>query len=297
MFKKMNNLKLLPYLLTFSEVARCRSFTAAAHQLGLSKSAVSQHISRLEQEIGQPLLSRNTRGMALTSLGETLLSRSELLQQQVVHALDTINSNQCEPTGRFAITLPHSCENDIVLPALEQLCIEFPRIEPDIVVTDKALDLIQNNLDVAIRAGDLEDSNYRATPLGNSSDRLCASPLYLSRSGTPEKLSELHNHKLIAAPWQKDWLLCGEAQHLPFSLRSNRLPTTLALAKRHLGIVLLPEFCLRQSIRNGELTPILTELSGRAWPFYFVHRFPVEKPLHVARFQELVSHYFRTSSN
>ena len=78
----MNNIKLAPLLLIFSEVAKKQSFTAAAKQLGISKSAVSQQIKRLEEAVGQQLLARNTRGMKLTPIGERLLTRSELLSDQ-----------------------------------------------------------------------------------------------------------------------------------------------------------------------------------------------------------------------
>ena len=136
-----------------------------------SKSAISQQIKRLEQDIGQQLLSRNTRGMSLTATGEKLLSRCELLRDQVDLAFEELNHSKETPSGTFSLTIPHSCEKDIVIPAVSQLCVEFPQIEPDILVTDKAKDLIQNNLDIAIYAGELKDSNYRALPIGNKIGR------------------------------------------------------------------------------------------------------------------------------
>lgn len=194
----MNNIKQLSALLIFAEVANRQSFTGAAKYFGMSKSAISQQIKRLEQDIGQQLLSRHTRGMALTATGEKLLRRCELLRDQVGLAFEELNHSKEVPSGTFAVTIPHSCEKDIVIPAISQLCLEFPEIEPKILVTDEPKDLIQNKLDVAIYAGELKDSNYRALPIGKIGEYFCASPTYRQRNGQPANVDELQNHRLIA---------------------------------------------------------------------------------------------------
>ena len=98
----MNNVKKLSSLLIFAEVANKQSFTLAAEKLNLSKSAVSQHIKRLEQDTGQQLLSRHTRGMSLTAAGEKLLSCFELLRDQVEFAYDELTVSKEMPSGIFA---------------------------------------------------------------------------------------------------------------------------------------------------------------------------------------------------
>lgn len=118
----MNNIRLLPSLLIFAEVAHKQSFTLAAKQFGISKSTISQQVKRLEEQIGQQLLSRHTRGMSLTAAGEKLLARCELLRDQVELAFEELNHSKQAPSGVFALTIPHSCERDIVIPALNQLC-------------------------------------------------------------------------------------------------------------------------------------------------------------------------------
>lgn len=189
----MNNTKRLPALLIFAEVAKQQSFTLAAKQLGMSKSAISQQLKRLEDDIGQQLLSRHTRGMSLTAVGEKLLGRCELLSDQVELALEELDSSQEIPSGTFALTIPHSFEKDVVVPAPRQLCKEFPLIQPQIHVTDSPLDLIQNNLDVAIYGGELKDSNYRALPMGSATEIFCASPTYVQKYGLPRQLHQLQN--------------------------------------------------------------------------------------------------------
>jgi len=296
----MNELKLLPSLLVFAEVANTKSFTQAANRLGMSKSAISQHVKRLEQHIGQQLISRNTRGMSLTATGERLLMRCELLRDQVDLALEELTITKAMPSGPFAITFPHSCEKDIVIPALKQLCIEFPKIEPRVVVSDKVLDLIQDKLDVAISAGDLKDSNYRALPVGSAPEVLFASPGYIHKSGAIKVPEDLKQHRWIPAPWHSDTINLYKDnalnQKLPLKLQAfaqvNALPGVVEMVLQNMGVTLLPEYAVQEAIKEGNIVRVLPHYQGRQWPFYFIHRFHGEKPLHVTRFYQLVKYYF-----
>ena len=296
----MNNVKLLTPLLVFAEVANKQSFTLAAKQFGMSKSAVSQQLKRLEQHIGQQLLSRHTRGMSLTATGEKLLSRCELLRDQVDLAFEEINQSKEAPSGEFALTLPHACERDMVIPALKQLCKEFPGIEPRIVVTDESMDLIQNNLDVAIFGGELKDSNYRVLPIGIASEIFCATPAFVQKQGSLNKPDDLPLHDLIATPWQSSPLTLYKndkpTESIPvdvkYHVKANTMPSVLEIVLSGMGIALLPEFAVRSHITNGDLVRVLPDYQGWQWPFYLVHRFHGENPIHVTRFYQLVKHFF-----
>jgi len=296
----MNNIKKLSALLIFAEVAKQRSFTLAAKQLGMSKSAISQQLKRLEEDIGQQLISRHTRGMSLTATGEKLLGSCELLRDQVEMAIDELDSNRETPSGTFALTIPHSCEKDVVVPALSQLCTEFPLIQPELHVSDSAQDLIQNNFDVAIYGGELKDSNYRALPIGSAIEIFCASPVYVQKHGLLSQLEQLQDHNIIATSWQKQSLAIYNTHELAekialdvnFYANTNTLPSTLAMAINHMGIVLLPEFTVQSAFANGQLVRVLPEHQGWQWPFYMVHRFQGEKPIHITRFYQLVKHFF-----
>ncbi len=301
----MNNVKQLSALLIFSEVANKRSFTLAAKHLGMSKSAVSQQIKRLELAIGQQLLSRNTRGMSLTAIGKKLLNRCELLRDQLELAYEELIHSRETPSGSFAITIPHSCEKDIIIPAVSQLCAEFPQLEPNILVTDKAMDLIQNNLDVAIYAGELKDSNYRALSIGNIYEYFCATPTYIQKHGQLSNTDDLLKHHLIATSWQKKSLTVyrnktkkeKQLLHLKYFAKTNTLPSTLEMVLHDMGIALLPEFVIQSRVSRGDLVKILPEYHGQQWPLYMVHRFLGEKPIHITRFFQLVKHFYSKVNN
>lgn len=298
----MDNIKLAASLLVFAEVALKKSFTRAAKSLGMSKSAVSQHISRLERQLGLQLLSRNTRGMSLTANGLKLLVRSEILKDQVDLAFQEMAKAEEMPSGTFSITFPYLLEKSIITPALRQLCIEFPNIEPRLIMTDEALDLISDNLDVAIFAGNLPDSNYRSLPIGTLTELFFASPGYLQKFGTPETPDELPQHRWISAIWQQSLQTIysnGGKDTMDISLyayvRSNSLSSILEMAVQDMGIVLLSAIASDPLVQSGKLVRILENYSGKEWRFHYLHPFQGDKPIHISRFHQLVRHYFKTT--
>lgn len=296
----MNNIRHLPRLMVFAVVARKCSFTQAAKELGLTKSAVSQQVSLLENEVGARVLNRTTRGVSLTALGEKLLLRCQLLQDQVDLILADIVNAGINPQGRFAVTFPHALESNVVMPAIEQLCAEYTGLQPELVVSDSTMDLVANNLDVAIHVGELPDISYRALPVGTITEMFCATPLYLSRTSTPQTTASLSEHRWIATSWQHrnmPILHRGTNEKSIIDLsrfaQVNTLPSALEMALRHMGIVLLPDVIAIPLIKKGELVHIVDGITGPRWPVYTLHAYQNEKPVHVTRFHQLVSRFFQ----
>ncbi len=295
----MNTVKLAPLLLIFAEVARAKSFTGAAKKLELSKSAVSQQIKRLEDALDMQLLARNTRGVVLTAQGETLFARSELLVEQLANAVSDVEQARTQPSGVFKISVPPFFERNIVVPALHQLSLEFPLLEPELVVTGRWQDLIEHQLDAAIFGGTLKDSNYKAQLVGKVNDVFCASANYVQRHGMPQSLADLMQHKYIASHWQRDNINLvdkTDGSELSFfvrhTARTNNLPTLTEMTVADMGISLLPEFVANGEIRRGNLVQLLPNYQGRPWRFQFIHRYQSAKPAYVERFYQLIKHYF-----
>jgi len=295
----MNNVRQVSRLLVFAAVAEKGSFTRAAETLGITKSAVSQQVSQLEKELGIRVLNRTTRGVSLTALGEKLLRRCQLLQDQVNLAFTDIVNAGVDPQGRFAVTFPHALEANVVIPAIEQLCVEYPGLKPELMVSDKTLDLVEHKLDVAIHAGDLPDSSYRALPVGTMTEIFCATPLYLQRTCLPKTVEELCQHRWIATRWQQRKMLVLQLESneslsvkLNRFARTNTLTCALEMALRHLGIVLLPDVAARPLLRTGELVHIVDRITGPRWPVYALHAYQGDKPVHMSRFHQLVNRFF-----
>jgi len=295
----MNNIRHLSKLMVFAAVAEQGSFTQAAQSLGITKSAASQHIRQLEAELGIRVLNRTTRGVSLTALGEKLLHRCRLLQDQVDQVFVDIANATGDPQGRFAVTFPHSLETGVVIPALEQLCLEYPRLEPELVVSDRTLDLIANQLDMAVRVGALPDTSYRALPVGTMTEVFCATPLYLNRAGIPQTPEGLARHRWIATSWQQPKMPIwqgGSNEKIMITLnrfaQANSLPGALALALRHMGMVLLSDIVAKPLFKTGELVRVAGSVRGPSWQVSTLHTYPGDKPVHLSRFHALVRRFF-----
>jgi len=298
----MDSIKQLSRLMVFAEVVQQGSFTGAAKKLGITKSAVSQQVKALEADMDIRILNRTTRGVSTTALGQKLLARCQILKDQVDLVLKDIANAEENPQGRFAVTLPHALESNVVMPAIEQLCVEFPGLEPELIVSDSSLDLVDHHLDVAVHAGELLDSSYRALPIGTVTEIFCASPLYLNKNMIPKKLTDLSQLKWIATSWQKNKMpvynLADNEKTLieltQFS-KVNTFPSALSMALRHLGMVLLPDNVAKPLIKSGELVHLMPQFTGPIWPLHTLHAYHREKPIHLTRFHQLLCNHFNDS--
>lgn len=295
----MHNLKQLPRLLVFAEVADKGSFTRAAEALGISKSAVSQQIRALESELQVQLLNRTTRGVSTTALGKKLLERSRCLREQVDLMLSDITAAGASPSGKMTITFPYAIETNVILPAIEQLYLEYPGIEPQLLACDNNMDLTQHNIDLAIRAGELPDSTFRALPIGSCTEIFCATPRYININGDAKNSEDLARHRWIATSWQSSPLtirdtILGTTESLDIraSIQTNNLPSAIELVLRHMGIALLPDNAANPLIERGELIQLAPGITGPLWPFYTLHNYQQEKPVHITRFHQLVCRFF-----
>lgn len=295
----MNNIRVLPRLMIFAAVAQKKSFTEAAKQLKVSKSSVSQQISLLEAELGATLLNRTTRELSLTALGSRLLERCTVLQDQLSLLFNDLDEAGLSPSGRFAVTFPNSLQSAIIIPAIEQLLTEYPNLEPELIADDKSLDLVEHNIDVAIHIGELPDSGYRALPIGSLVELFCAAPLYLSKNGSITSIQELTSHRRIATSWQTPQttvtnLESGKKENIELTefSKCNTLSGAVDMALKNLGIVLVPDIVAKPLIQSGQLIHIAKNFQGPEWPVYTVHAYQNEKPVHIARFHQIICRSF-----
>jgi DNA-binding transcriptional LysR family regulator len=295
----MHRLRNLPRFLVFHEVVKQGSFTLAAHQLGLTKSAISQHITQLEQALEVQLLNRTTRGLKLTEAGERFFQHCAKISHQIDLAHDEIQELDQSPKGILTITAPHSLEQQIVLPTLAEYCLEFPNIKPQIVIDDEPLDLIRNNIDIALFIGQLKDSSYRARRLGQLEDIICASPKYLEQHPEIRAISDLTKHNWVATSWQQmrpqfklsrhtsSCATHAEVFSIPQDIKTNTLPAALGLIEQGFGIGMLPDICCNDAISNKRLVRILPDVKCTLWPIHAIHPYHGKVPSKVKRFIDI----------
>ena len=172
----------------FVAVAQARSFTRAAARMGCSTSQISREIAGLEDRLGQRLLYRTTRHVSLTEAGERFLLRCRRLQEEHEEALAAMLDEGQDLQGLLRMTCAVAYGERFVLPEINRLMVENPRLQVDVLLTDEILDLFERGIDLAVRFGKLRDSRLVATRLTSRTRLLYAAPAYLARHGAPATL-------------------------------------------------------------------------------------------------------------
>src|SRR5215469_14279580 len=170
-------------LAVFVALVRAGSFTAAAAQLGMTKAMVSQHLLRLERELGVTLIVRSTRRMTLTEAGAAFHLDCVTLMEQAEAAIERIGDRHSTPSGTLRLTTTTDYGIAVIAPALADFRRLHPSLQVDLVINDQINDLIAERFDMAIRIGWLRDSTLRATRLGGFRQWVMASPAYLAEHG------------------------------------------------------------------------------------------------------------------
>jgi DNA-binding transcriptional LysR family regulator len=182
----------------FVTVARSGSFTEAARRLSVPKSTLSRQVQRLEERLGARLLHRTTRRLSLTETGSAYLARCEHALSEIEDAERAALDIAGHPSGTLRVSTPFDFARDRLAPLLPEFRHRFPEVRLALELAQKPVDLVAEGYDVALRAGNLSDSDLVSRKIAASDLVLCASPNYLDRRGRPEKLADLAGHDLIA---------------------------------------------------------------------------------------------------
>ena len=284
------------WLMIFNEVVEQGSFTAAADKLNLTKSGVSQHISRLEKHLSVQLLTRSTRNLSLTSTGEKLFQRSGELKTLLNLTIDEVSDVIQQPTGPLNITAPQALVQSAVLPAIQQLVKQFPNIQPRLIADDSNQDIIKKGIDIAIRVGELQDSELKGGKIGALREIFVASSAYLSSIDKPISIQNINIHPFIATSWQTTDLTHRfidkkNIMHKIFlqpKFEMNSANTAMESVLLDLGVALLPDIYVSKYIREGKIQHILNNLQTKANNIYYVHAYKENVPLTIKWFIEFL---------
>lgn len=249
----------------FVRVVEHQSFSAAAEVLGLTPSAVSKLVSRLEERLGVRLLHRTTRRLALTSEGEIYFARARHILSDIDEAEAEVARSRGSPRGRLHVNTSIAFAVHQLAPALPEFLTRYPDIQVDLSITDRVIDLVEDHADVTIRNGRIADMALAARKIGEFQRVICAAPSYLSRYGKPRTPADLANHVCIAmkstpSRWpfrNKDGI--NQVQIAPRVTTDNG-EAALQLALDGGGIVRLSDMMLGKPISRGLLVPLLTDI-------------------------------------
>lgn len=247
----------------FTAVAAEGSFSAAGRRLGLTPSAVSRTVDRIEDRLGVRLLLRTTRTLTLTSEGHAYLCAARRILTDLDEAEQAI-ADQGAPRGRLRVSAAQAHGRLCIVPLLGAFAARYPHILVDINLSDGLVDVAAGQADIAIRFGPLSDSNLTARKLGESRRVIVASPAYLARHGTPTLPEDLHGHNCLSFNFRRAepvWPFRKEDEEYALSvsgnIEANNGETLGQLAMAGVGVARVGAFSVAAEIADGRLVPLL----------------------------------------
>ncbi|WP_338845828.1 LysR family transcriptional regulator [Massilia sp. W12] len=288
------------HLATLARVVQAGSISAAAAQLGCSKSVLSRQLAMLEQELGVRLLQRSTRKLALTEIGRSVLHEA----QHITRALDNIVQLAGAQQEQVCGVLRVSCSlagRARLLPVAAEFLRRYPAVSLELQLEDRMVDLIGEQIDVAIRAAHLPDSTLVARKLTDNRNVLVAAPAYLAQHGTPQHPQDLTQHACLlyrqgARVWD-EWRLGGpdgpHAIKVQGVLQVNDGSALIAAATLGCGILSIGGLLVQEELARGALLPVLPDYPSLAGsPVYAVYPARDKLALKTAAFVEMLAQRF-----
>ncbi len=274
------NPALFPHLHVFLAVARLRSFTGAARELGVSRSAVSQAVRQLEEQLRVVLLARTTRSVALTDAGRRLVEGAAPGLAQALAALTDVSAKPGEAVGRLRLTVPRMSVPFVIDPVVPAFRARHPRVEIEIAIEERLVDIVAEGYDAGVRESEAIERDMVQVRLTDPFRFVVVgTPDYLARHGTPERPEDLLRHECITFRSKTTGTLY--AWELERGRRSWRVPVrgglvtndgvlAVSMAERGLGLAYAFEPSVKEQLRAGRLRCVLEPYAATI-PGYFLY--------------------------
>ncbi len=263
----------------FATVVDQGGFTDAARKMGISKSAVSKHVSSLEGRLGARLLNRTTRRVSPTEIGLAYYDRARRVLNDAGEADSLVTSMQSAPSGQLQISVATDFGMNHLSPIIGDFLQEFPDVSVNMEFSNRYVELVSEGVDLAIRIGDLDDSTLRARKLTDTTKRMVGAPSYFKKYGRPQSIDDLNGHKLLHYSKESDaavWRLkarSGEIRQIRTAgwLSVNDGQSLLNAAISGLGIAYLPSFLYADAMKKGLVEEAIPELPRETQGIYVVY--------------------------
>jgi DNA-binding transcriptional LysR family regulator len=254
----------LKSMVVFAHVVEQGSLSAAAKQIGLSRAVVSYHLKKLESHLKVKLLNRSTRSISLTEAGSVYYQRCRVISEQASQANQQIENLKNEPEGLLKITCPVNVGLQLMVPALNEFRVLYPKIELDLKLSDEVENIIKGGFDLAIRGAPLKDSGLQASKLATLPTCICAAPSYLLKHGLPTKPSELTGHDWVIYQQTSPTLNLSKGSRSFSIITSGTISTNNAAARTAFveaghGLARIPLYDALPKIKAGLLTLLLDD--------------------------------------
>lgn len=252
----------------FISVVDQGGFTDAARKLGISKSAVSKHVSALEERLGARLLDRTTRRVNPTEIGLAYYDRAASVVNSAIEADDMVSVMQSTPRGALKVSVPVSFATSQMSELIGPFLSKYPEITLNLVLDDRFVELVSEGFDVAIRIGQLSDSSLIARKLAETRSLITVSPDYAEKHGMPTRIEDLSEHQLLhysnlsTGNFWRFKSKQGQERHIRVGgrLTANNGEMLMKAAIDGQGIALVPEFIIGDALETGKLVEVLPNL-------------------------------------
>ena len=268
-------------LVLFSHINRLGSLSAAAQSLGISRSSVSKQLATLEGKIGSRLFNRTTRKIVLTEVGRQVLHEAYKVELALQTIEDISEDSQSVIAGDLNVTCATAQGRVHLVSLITKFLAHYPKVNVNLQLEDRFVDMVAENMDVSIRIGYLADSTLIARKLGDLSGVLCASPKYLSNAPSLQTPADLLHHRCLFYRNSKlamnSWSFISdqgeESVTVSGPLSINDPGALISAALAHAGVLLIDKGLLGDTMRDGQLVPVLTGYrSIQNLPMYVVYR-------------------------
>jgi LysR family transcriptional regulator for bpeEF and oprC len=271
----------------FVRVVECGNFSRASDSLATPKATLTKLVQGLEAHLRTKLLNRTTRRVLVTPDGALYYERAIRLLAEIDEMDSSMATSQALPKGKLRIDMSGALANLIVIPALCDFHDRYPDIQIDLGVSDRPIDILGENVDCAIRGGEITDQSLIARRISEISLVTCAAPSYLARFGEPEHPLDLEkNHHVVSFfrvqnGRQQPFLFKRGGEQLEvygrYRVATNEAITYVTAAEAGMGVVQAPRFMVEDAFRAGTLQPVLHDWSREPMPLYVV--FPPNRHL------------------
>jgi DNA-binding transcriptional LysR family regulator len=264
-------------VLVFIKVVQSGSFSGAAKKLAMPVSTVSFKVSSLEKRLGLTLIQRTTRKLKITPVGDAYYKKCVEGLASIEAAEMEVASIQGEPSGLLRVTVFYELASSVLPVIISEFTKKYPKVRVEVLITDRIVDLISENVDLAIRAGELKDSGLIAKKIGASCFGLFASPKYIKAQGLPSHPRELHKHQCLQFTpiGIEEWRLVGPTGSFNAALKGRILMNTLSglktMALMGDGIANLPTYYVNNEVKEKKLIRVLPDWRSTLSPTHFVY--------------------------
>ncbi len=250
----------------FAQVLQLGSFSEAARRTGVPVSSLSRKISALERQLGVRLLERTTRSLNATEAGREFFSHCQRLMEAVEGAQASLQKRKSEISGTLRLAAPPSLSDIMLVPLIHPFIARYPKVSIKTLVTDRHLDMVEDEVDISLRVGPQAESSLIFRQLTRYRHILVAAPAYLATAGRPDHPADLGRHRLLGfSKWFSDvsWKLSNgteiQQSTLQLSLAMNDYAGILKAAVSGMGVAEIPSILCRRELREGQLVAVIPE--------------------------------------